>query len=370
MRATFLFLFCLPNLLFGQMIIASGTTFSAASGSAMATTSSITNKSTTTDLSNVDLTLAATGTAAEALNTSSPLSLHGLALNNTAPFALVGNWTITNALTFTLGNLVVDKTTGSLTYQGAADVSGNDKSYVNGPLFVQGQAGLRTFPIGNSTGYFPAQLINVEAGDTGTPLGFELIPDPGFLTSVNAPNIFPGHFWELTVGTGTFTSKTRISLSGNQTDTFFTGANASIIERDAAGVDTNLGGTGNNGYFTSDNAITSKGRYYALEKSDDATVKVRVHKLITPDDDGKNDVLYIDGIDALPENRVTILDRWGVPFKKWDKAFVNYPLPANANQPQDGIDFRSLAAGSYIVIVEYTEQNVKKHVQQMISVLK
>jgi CHU_C Type IX secretion signal domain len=371
MRATVLFLICFPTLLQGQIIIWGTTTMATASGTAVATTSNIVNQSPNTDLKNTNLVLAATATDQQTLRTTAatPLSLNGLTINSKAPFAIVGDWTVANNLIFTEGNLVVSKLSnppGKLSYQGGTDLAGSDISYVNGPLFMQGQ-GSRTFPIGNSTGYFPVRLESINATDATIPLSFEMITtDPGFTTTPDIKGIFTDHFWQFTVGNAsTLSSSTTISLSSNQTNSFFTGdGDAIILEKDQAGAEKELGGSVNNTFFSSSLPISATGKQYALAKGD--VVTVRVHKLITPDNDQMNDVLVVEGIDSFPDNEVTLLDRWGVPFKTW-KGFVNYPPPASSSQD---FDFSKLAIGNYVCVVKYSDHGATKSIKQMISVLK
>jgi hypothetical protein len=95
-----------------------------------------------------------------------------------------------------------------------------------------------------------------------------------------------------------------------------------------------------------------------LAKSDE--ISVTIYKLITPDKDSKNDALYIQGIDAYPENEVTLLDRWGVVAANW-KNFKN----------DESKNFVDLAIGNYICILKYVKAGQSINVKpQMISVLK
>ena len=359
----------MPYISFGQMVIGANTEMVASPGSILATSISIDNRSLKTDWKDIDLLLLSTGTTALGIKNgvAQPLAVNDLTINSKATYAIAGEWLVLNDLIFTEGKLNVDKAfSGKLGYKGSNDLIGSDVSYINGRIFIFGSGlPLRTFPIGNAKGYFPAQLTAIDVADKDTPIGMEVISvDPGFATSTSIKEIFTDHFWELTIGSGTFSGKSPISLSEAGTSSFFTTiGDIVVLEKDAA-KQNELGGIGNNTFITSSLGISTTGKTYALAKSDVITVKV--HKLITPDDDNVNDVLVIDGIDAFADNEVTLLDRWGVPFKTW-KGFVNYP--PNSGSSQD-VDFSKLGIGNYICIVRYTEKGVSKSIKQMISVLK
>jgi CHU_C Type IX secretion signal domain len=361
-----------PALSWAQMVISSGTSFVTTPGTTLLTNSSIDNRSSATNFSDLNLVLAAPTAPANPqlqLITTSALGLRDLIVNSAsntpATFQLIGNWTVTNSLTLTNGKIIVNKVTniGSLTYEGAADLdqTGNDNSYINGRLLVKG--------IGNATGYFPARLDALDAPDVTTALGMEVITvDPGFVpVTGSVKEIFTDHFWELTTGsTSGLTGRTSVSLSSNGTTAFFDGTgDATILEMNNTSVQGTLGAAIGTGFYTSISPVSAKAKTLALAKSDKITVIV--HKLITPDNDQVNDVLVIEGLDSFPENEVTILDRWGVPFMSKQR-FANYTQPAGPTQT--GIDYSKMAIGNYICVIKYKENGVEKSIKQMITVLK
>ncbi len=370
------FVIFVPVMSWGQIVISAGgstpTYFVASNLTTIAISGDLNNQSSNSDFSNVSLILKGNANKTNnALTTTTPLDVHQLTVDAINNYNVSGNWTITSDLTLTKGNLIIDGTNPSkLSYSGSNDVSGGStSSFINGPFFIRSSAATLTFPIGNANGYAPVRLDDIDvSSDKNVELGFDITTiDPGFTTSGPIKEISHTRYWQFSVSGGTFPGSSISIGYDTQTESFQD--SPSILEfPSTTKIQKDLGGKVNNGFFSSTLKTSGINGTYALAKSD--VVRVAIHKLITPDDDGKNDVLYIDGIDAFPENRVTILDRWGVPFKKWDKAFVNYALPANSSQPQDGIDYRSLAVGNYIVIVEYTELGKKKNIQQMISVLK
>lgn len=365
-----------PALSWGQMVISSGTNFVATPGTNLVTTNSIDNRSSATNFSGLNLLLAAPTTPANPqLITTSPLVLKDLIVDskntNPATFQLIGDWTVTNALTLTNGKIVVNKLSniGTLTYEGTADLDGKNESYINGRLLVKGTGGKRTFPIGNAIGYFPARLDNLDAADVTTSVGMEVIAaDPGFApVTGSVKEIFTDHFWELTTGsTSGLTGRTPVSLSSNGTTAFFDGTgDATILEMNNTNVQGTLGAAIGTGFYTSTSSVSAKAKTFALAKSDKITVVV--HKLITPDNDQINDVLVIEGLDSFPDNEVTLLDRWGVPFMS-KKGFANYTQPAGPTQA--GVDYSKLAIGNYICVIKYLENGAEKSIRQMITVLK
>jgi len=288
--------------------------------------------------------------------------------NPKAVYTLTGSWVVTNDLTLKSGILSIPASQlNKLLYSGATNLLGSSDSYIQGTLFVQGNAGLRTFPIGDAKGYAPVVLQQVADADKNTELGFGVVSaGPTFTLGSGVLDYFKDRFWQFTNGnTGSY-SGSQVWLSSNDTETFFSdGKSATVLENDATGTTNDLGASTTSGFFASNKLASSSARFYAIGKTDEITLKV--HKLITPDGDTKNDVLFVEGIDSVPENEVTILDRWGVQFYK-KKNFVNYP---DASLPQqEGVDYSKLVIGNYVVVVQYNERGTTKSVKQMITVLK
>jgi hypothetical protein len=358
-----IYLLGLSFLAHGQIVIGSNTKIDSDPSSTLVTNLSVSSQA---DIRNLKLVLSSTQSRTFSA-VGNPISVNNLTING-GNYAILGDVTVTEALVFTAGNLIVDKvaSAGTLTYTGAKDLEGSDKSYVNGRLFIQG-SGIRTFPIGNATGYFPARLDGVSAADASIPLGLEVISaNPGFVKTPDLKDIFTSHFWEFsTGGIGVFSGNTQISLSDNTSGFFGTDGDATILELSTNGAQTDLFGSPNNSFYTSSSPMSASGKYYGLAKADEITVRIR--KLITPNDDLDNDVLVVDGLDAFPDNQITLIDRWGVVVKTW-KGFLNYP--ERTGVAQSDFNFAKLAIGNYVCVVEYTERGVRKSKKQMIAVLK
>jgi gliding motility-associated-like protein len=308
------------------------------------------------------------------LVTGSQNTIGALAMRS-GDYSVKGKWVVKNDIDFRQGILITPATflTDRLIYEGSdllAKSSGvpSAASYVKGPFFIRGQGGTLTFPVGNSSGYFPAQLSTVT--DPAALVGIECaLGDPQIPAdslSADVDKVFTQWYWKLSViSRGTY-SGSPISLSLDQTDTFLGNEKPVVIEKDSASYINDLSGSLNNSFVTSTRSVHVKG-IYALAVSKD--VGIKIHKVITPNGDAKNETLVIEGLDFYPQNKVMLLDRWGAVYLERDN-FLNYSDPT---VPQQGdFDYTKLNNGNYICTVQFTDSSGKTHKvkPQMISVLK
>ena len=88
-----------------------------------------------------------------------------------------------------------------------------------------------------------------------------------------------------------------------------------------------------------------------------------VYNAVTPDEDGKNDFFFIDGIKDIPENTMEIFNRWGVKvyetknYNETDNVFKGISegrLTVRKN--------KKLPAGTYFYVLnyQYNSENIKK----------
>jgi hypothetical protein len=320
---------------------------------------SLSNGSDKTDLSEAQLTLSGTN---QTLTTRSPITINSLTIDGGGTKTTQGEFTVTNAMNFTNGMLT--PATGKLLYTGSAELSGSESSYVNGTLYQQG-TGVRFFPIGVGSTYMPMSLNNIEDGNAG-------IGVTGFTSGVNLTlpanltAVASNRYWQVDVSGGSVrATSASLYVPGSSIDA---SPNLVVVEADAANGATavNIGGGVTGDFVTSFSPATKPILTLGVgEKAD-----MRIMDLITPFTiDNINDKLKILNIEYTYENKVTLLDRWGVPVKEW-KNFRNYDDPNNPNS--DGYDFSRLSPGNYICVLEYklsVDAPLEK-VNQMISVLK
>ncbi len=88
-----------------------------------------------------------------------------------------------------------------------------------------------------------------------------------------------------------------------------------------------------------------------------------VYNAVTPDEDGKNDFFFIDGIKDFPKNTLEIFNRWGVKvyettgYNESDNVFKGISEGRLTVSKQ-----KKLPAGTYYYVLnyEYNSQNIKK----------
>ncbi len=265
----------------------------------------IANRSDKANFGKATIILSATTATPSLLNNPSmPFPIGTLEINSKVDYGLSGLWLINQNLTLTSGKIKIAPC-GKLIYAGTPDVEGNDNSYVQEPFFVQGNSGKRTFPIGDGI-YAPVSLLNIEAADAKTEIGFAITSDPGFLPGGLIKEVFQGRFWQIIVDGGNAPGSylgSQISLSSNGVDPSFA-ESPTILERKTDGTTNDLGASLNNTFFTSNTGTNAERKIYGIAKTE--LIKLKIHKLITPDNDQVNDVLVIEGLDNFETNEVTL----------------------------------------------------------------
>ncbi|MEO6630096.1 MAG: gliding motility-associated C-terminal domain-containing protein, partial [Mucilaginibacter sp.] len=82
-----------------------------------------------------------------------------------------------------------------------------------------------------------------------------------------------------------------------------------------------------------------------------------VHQNVSPNGDGKGDVLVIDGITAYPENKLQIMSRGGALVYE----VKGYDNVMKAFDGQSNINGKLQQAGTYFYSLEYKDGNETKH---------
>lgn len=348
---------------FAQLTTSATTLFTASSTTVLATNGAISNASATF---NFNGTVELTG-GNQSITTSQPVTIGGLALAGIGNKSMGGEWTITRELAFRQGLLVpslASGNSGQILYTGSATLTGNPNSYVNGTLYQRG-VGTRFYPVGEGATYSPMSLNSVQDGDVE--IGVRAFSSGVSLTlPLDVNEVANNRHWRISTSGGTFRgSPASLYVPGSSVD----GSGQLVVVQaedtpDATAI--NLGG-GLSGDFVASFLAANKP---VLTIGIGERVDLRILDLITPfNADNINDQLKIVNIEYTFDNKVTLLDRWGVPVKTW-KNFRNYDDAINPNS--DGYDFSRLSPGNYVCVLEFqlTPDSPVQKLTQMISVLK
>jgi gliding motility-associated-like protein len=352
-----------------QLVIPEGQTFKARAGTDIAITSSLTSSS-KGYWANAKLHLV--GSAAQRITSGKGASydtLAGLFLNNASSISneLAGNWAVTNTMNFTMGKIAPAAGARLMFVKpsaAAGDISGGSAdSYVNGGFFSKG-TGIRFFPIGNGAGYFPAMLAPVNQGDIE--IGMRVNnASPSLSHGSDIIKIFTGQYWEVTTTPAGTLAGPIVSLSSFGASSFITPTIGTVvIAADGTGAEgVSMGGGPNDDFIAGNIPMTATQKIFTLGQISSEKVGVKIHNLITPFKDNSNDHLEIENIQVFPENKVTILDRWGVEVRKWSN-FKNEDVETDPTH-----DLSKLSTGNYICILEYKDGSNSKKLSQMITLV-
>jgi len=317
----------------------------------ISTRGSVNNNSSLADFSTAHLFLTGSN---QTLATISPVVLQGLTIDGGGTKTAAGEWTVTRDLTFTQG--IFTPGSGKLTYSGTTTLNGNVNSFVNGTLFQRG-TGSRFFPIGVANAYIPLRFNDVqdaavEVGVTAFTGGTNLVFPP------DVKDITNNRYWELSTSGGSLPASTvSLYVPGSSVELL---QPLVVIEADniSGATAINMGGGALDQFVTSFSTVSKPIVTIGLGEN----IDLKILDLITPyNEDLINDKLQIVNVDYVVENKVTLLDRWGVVVKEW----TNY-------RNDDNFDFSTLSPGNYICVMEYqlTPSSPKVKLSQMVSILK
>jgi hypothetical protein len=319
---------------------------------------SVSNGSDKIDLKDIQVVLSG---ANQTLSTRAPLTLKSLSIEGGGIKTTQGDLKITGNMVFTQG--ILTPTSGKVLYSGSTILTGNANSFVNGTFYQVGK-GIRFFPIGTGNTYMPMSLNNVE--DANAEIGVT-----GFTAGTNLElpadinSLATNRYWQVDVSGGSLRAfNTSLYVPGSSIDA---SQKAIVVQADDVNSTAiNLGGGVTDDFVTSFSPVTKPILTIGIAEK----IEVKIHDLITPfNADDINDKLKIINIEFTYENKVTLLDRWGVPVKEWTN-FRNYDDANNPNQ--DAFDFSRLGPGNYICVLEYkmSADAPLEKVNQTISILK
>ncbi|PCH76091.1 MAG: hypothetical protein COB98_07185, partial [Flavobacteriaceae bacterium] len=102
-----------------------------------------------------------------------------------------------------------------------------------------------------------------------------------------------------------------------------------------------------------------------LDYLDPDSCEIIVHNLVSPNGDGKNDYLYITGIQSHPENTLEIYNRWGVlVYETKDYGSKNNVFRGVSEGRMTMEVSKELPVGTYYYILVYTHNTTAKVVKK------
>jgi len=307
------------------------------------------------------------GSELQLVNGTTDIILNDLILSNSGSGVdLNGTVRVNGTMTFNNGVFEVDTILGTLYFEEDANQSSAwDGSYVQGLQFKNGSNSF-IFPCGDSGIYRPAEIASPDLLTDQFSCQYKLDNS----NTVHSHSEYKGiieqindtEYWVITREEGSSEVKIGLSYNSEVTPTFIMD-NINRVhvvrwdESKSAWVDE--GGVHNaaNQTIYTVGSVKNYGIYtLAVVEEEYSSDELVVYNLVTPNGNGQNDVLMIDGIEKFPNNRVTIINRWGEPvfetsgYDNHTNAFVGY-----ANQ---GITNMSamLPDGTYFYVLYYTAE--------------
>lgn len=369
-------IFCLINStgVLAQLVVSSGTPVTTSPSTQIAFNNNLVINSSESDFSKATLILAGTDQTLDNRTGGSAITLGGVivgvegASTNGIKSIAGGSWEIAGTLVFNDGIIVpISATDGKIVHTIPSGSPGDilvnsSESYVGGIFYSRG-LGTRFFPIGNSSGYFPAQLFNVTQGELE--IGMEVVEsNPSLTHGRDILGIFENRYWELIDPSQSLVGPL-MALSTLQTTDFIEPTVGTILVGSAgrASGANSLGGSINGDYLVSSTGLSTTDRIFTLAKVNSDQVVVRIRNVVTPFVDNANDYLQIENIEIFPENRVILLDRWGGKVREWSN-YTNVSGIANT-----AYDLSKIETGNYICIVEYKDGNSMRELSQMVTII-
>jgi len=284
---------------------------------------------------------------------------------------------ISNNANFIAGDIITSRTASEVNINFL-----NDSFYIGegNNTKVDGYAAMSnkeefTFPIGQNGSLRPLTIHSIDSNDyaksayffenPSTPSTFNISFDPE-KTKTELLSVSEYEFWHLE---GSIASK--VTLTWNeQSNTSLLGefvtdlkvVGWSILNKEWVNLgSTNIDGDFNNGSITSDEFIPNEYKILTIGGNNDILETLGNISLdnfyMTPNGDGINDNLVIDGIENSPNNSLQIFNRYGIMVyskKNYNNEFdgisnVNGVLSKNSG----------LSSGIYFYIVTLSELNIK-----------
>ncbi|PRX57974.1 gliding motility-associated C-terminal domain-containing protein [Flagellimonas meridianipacifica] len=284
---------------------------------------------------------------------------------------------VTNNANFISGNILTEKNTlnNYLNFINDAFFTGTgDENHINGYAGASNKS-LITFPVGegNRIRHLTVTSNSVNSlvrcayffEDPNAPISLSEFFDTDIVATDDL-QISNFEFWTLegsepSVVTLTWDSQSNISLLAESTENVMVvGWNRESNQWESLG-NTGVNGNLNNGSITSNTFLPSDYEIITLGGTDELLEPFSVLELdnyfLTPNGDGVNDFLLIEGIETVPNNILNIYNRYGVlVYSK-----LNYANEFNGRSNRNAVISRNsgLSAGVYFYVLTVNDTREK-----------
>jgi gliding motility-associated-like protein len=320
-----------------------------------------------------DFTLTATSSSGLTLSYSSSNNAVATVNGNTVHIVGVGTSTITalqtgntdyNAATPVLQSLNVSKATRSISFNGPLFKTYADADFDGGATSTGGDA--ITYTSDNAA---VATIVNgkihiISAGNAN--IMASLPANPNYFSSASIsqqltvnkanqsirfsaiPALHSGVIYDLSI----VTASSGLPVSFTSSDPKVAVVNDQSLTGLKIGTVNITASQAGNANYNAANSVTQNANV-----QDPSGQEVIVHQALSPNGDGINDVLLIDGINEHPANRVTLINRNGVKVYEIN----NYDNVSRAFDGHSNITGALMQPGTYFYLVEYTLDGIGRH---------
>lgn len=250
------------------------------------------------------------GSDAQIINHNSQ-SVNKLTISGGGEKIILANMTIEGELVLTDG-IITQQNDASVIFAPNAQISGgSDQAHIHGTVYQQG-TGDKLFPIGNGTTYLPVEILGItEEAEVGVTL-VEFPTPQSFDFKRELAAVSNKRYWEVDLVSGELAGsqislpvKDDEGLSASSTQYVVVQSLASPIEFESLG-QSSFGGTITNGSVVSSAAVSA-----GLVSVGVLSEGIIIYNAISANNDARNAILKISNITSYPNNKVTIINRWG-----------------------------------------------------------
>ena len=292
------------------------------------------------------------------------------ALNVMAPIRIAGGLDLIQGIINTLNP------GASLLLESEATVAHtSDTSFVDGFVGKTGEVAF-SFPIGDVQYYRHAHITPLDggAGEFSARYAYQdpERPYPNDLRIGNIPLVDGNEYWVVNCASGT--RQLQLTLGWDETTTtpseVVTPPHSALrIARwdPIAGAWRDAGGVAdpNSRTVTAEVAVGPEGGVFTLARVNEEVIlppDVVVYNAVSPNQNGKNDYLFIENINGLANNSVQVYNRWGTKvFETTDYDRNNNVFRGYANTQEKHL----LPSGTYFYILRYDYQDTDAQTQRL-----